>query len=74
MVKGSATLLKAGKVAQGRHSRQLKLRAPESFAQARVRPGKPQLSTAAREILDRMKADENFFPDVDQTLVILGYR
>lgn len=35
---------------------------------------KVMLSRAAREILERMKKDDDFYPDVDQTLIILGYR
>jgi hypothetical protein len=38
-----------------------------------VRDLRPALSTDAREILDRMRKEEDFYPDIDETLLILGY-
>lgn len=68
-----AALAKSGKN-QGRRARSPKLRMPAVVAAAPVKTGRLALSKGAHEILARMKADEDFYPDVDETLAILGYR
>ncbi|MBM3270445.1 MAG: hypothetical protein FJZ01_22650 [Candidatus Sericytochromatia bacterium] len=47
-----------------------KLRQPELPAVPRRAP---RLGERARRILERMKADDRFFPSADETLLILGY-
>ena len=71
MANGSA-LVKAGKL-QGRHGRSRTLRVPDAIATAPVKPFKPLLSGEAKEILARMRAEEDFYPDIDETLLILCY-
>jgi len=38
-----------------------------------VRDLRPALTPEAKEILDRMRKEEDFYPDLDETLLILGY-